>query len=184
MQDLCLSVRHGERLGLLGANGAGKTTTLGLLTRQILPTAGDAFVHGVSILREDSPNQASAPGLGYCPQVDPLLDLMTAREQLALFARLKGVPRQDIAPAVTDVLQRVTITKEMSYRPSGQYSGGNKRKLALGIALVGGVSAILLDEPSSGMVGSSVYVKASPFVSFFQIKYAKHSVHQGLGKWF
>lgn len=123
-----------------------------MLTRQILPTAGDAFVHGVSILRQASPDQDSGPRLGYCPQVDPLIDLMTAREQLALFARLKGVPKQEVGQAVAEVLHRVTITDEMSHRPAGQYSGGNKRKLALGIALVGGVSAILLDEPSSGMV--------------------------------
>lgn len=152
LQDLCLSVRHGERLGLLGANGAGKTTTLGILTRQVLPTSGDAFVHGVSMLHGADEGQNAATQIGYCPQVDPLLDLLTAREHLSLFARLKGVKREDIDEAIEQILQRVTISEEMSYRPAGQYSGGNKRKLALGIALVGGVSAILLDEPSSGMV--------------------------------
>ena len=57
--------------------------------------------------------------------------------------------------AVAEVLRRVTIPQEMTFRPAGQYSGGNKRKLALGIALVGGVEAVLLDEPSSGMVRAS-----------------------------
>ena len=89
----------------------------------------------------------------------PLIDLMTAREQLRLFARLKGVGKGEVDRAVEEVLQRVTITEEMSRQPAGQYSGGNKRKLALGIALVGGVSAILLDEPSSGMVSLSTTQK-------------------------
>lgn len=101
--------------------------------------------------RRDSPQVQ----LGYCPQVDPLIDFMTAREHLRMFARLKGVGKHELERSINEVLERVTISDEMSRRPAGQYSGGNKRKLALGIALVGGVSAILLDEPSSGMVGFS-----------------------------
>lgn len=54
--------------------------------------------------------------------------------------------------AVEETLVRVALPDEMSRRPAWQYSGGNKRKLALGIALVGGIRAILLDEPSSGVV--------------------------------
>ena len=86
LHDLCLSIRAGERFGLLGANGAGKTTTLGILTKRILATSGDALVRGVSVLDSQPESRAR---LGYCPQVDPLLDLLTAREQLAMFARLK-----------------------------------------------------------------------------------------------
>ena len=152
LHDLCLTVRHGQILGLLGANGAGKTTTLGLLTRQVLPTAGDAYVHGVSVLKDRSDGHNAASQLGYCPQVDPLLDFMTAEETLRLFARLKGVRKVDVDTAVKEVLQRVTITKEMSRRTCMTYSQGNKRKLALGVALIGGTTAVLLDEPSSGMV--------------------------------
>ena len=152
LHDLCLTVKQGQIMGLLGANGAGKTTTLGMLTRQVLPTAGDAFVHGVSVLQDRSDGQSPASQLGYCPQVDPLLDFMTAEETLRLFARLKGVRKVDVDSAVEEVLQRVTITREMSRRICMTYSQGNKRKLALGVALIGGTTAVLLDEPSSGMV--------------------------------
>ncbi len=58
----------------------------------------------------------------------------------------------DVAGEVLRVLKRVALPAEMAHRPAGTYSGGSKRKLALGIALVGGVDAVLLDEPSSGMV--------------------------------
>lgn len=154
LHDLCLAIRHGERCGILGKNGAGKTTCLSVLTRQIPPTAGDVLVHGRSISTPQDPSRSGGveSQLGYCPQIDPLLEMMSAREQLGMYARLKGVPRERLQAAVREVLARVSLPEEMSRRPSVQYSGGSKRKLALAIALVGGVSAILLDEPSSGMV--------------------------------
>ena len=77
-----------------------------------------------------------------------------------MYARLKGVPPARLQTAVREVLQRVSLPDEMSRRPSVQYSGGSKRKLGLAIALVGGVSAILLDEPSSGMVRAFPVLKA------------------------
>jgi ABC-2 type transport system ATP-binding protein len=84
--DLCLGVAPGERFGLLGPNGAGKTTTLGMLTGRVRPTSGDARVQGVSVIR--GPVSARAL-LGFCPQQDPLLNALTAYEQLALYAVLK-----------------------------------------------------------------------------------------------
>ena len=65
---------------------------------------------------------------------------------------MKGVPEERLRTEITTVLRRTALPLEMAERPAGQYSGGSKRKLALGIALVGGSRTILLDEPSSGMV--------------------------------
>ena len=65
---------------------------------------------------------------------------------------MQGVPEERVSAEVATVLRRTALPREMAGRPAGQYSGGSKRKLALGIALVGGSSTILLDEPSSGMV--------------------------------
>jgi len=88
--------------------------------------------------------------MGYCPQADPLLELMTARETLFMFARLKNLPEQAIPGIVQALLEKVTLTPYAD-RVCGSYSGGNKRKLSLGIALVGSPAVIFLDEPSSGM---------------------------------
>ena len=66
----------------------------------------------------------------------------------------QGVEEGDVAGEVARVLAAVALPAEMAARGAGQYSGGSRRKLALGIALVGGVDAVLLDEPSSGMVES------------------------------
>ena len=68
------------------------------------------------------------------------------------FTRVQGVPSAGVPAAVAEVVARVALPAEMAARPCGQLSGGNKRKLSLGIALVGGTGALLLDEPSSGMV--------------------------------
>ncbi len=74
--------------------------------------------------------------MGYCPQFDPLLDLMTAREHLHMYASLKGVPRRHVHEVVNSLVQAVGLQNYVD-RVAGSYSGGNKRKLALAIALVG-----------------------------------------------
>eukprot|EP00850_Spirogloea_muscicola_P023272 SM000343S12828 [mRNA] locus=s343:29457:40992:- [translate_table: standard] len=147
VQELYLSISAGECFGLLGVNGAGKTTTLSMLTGEIRPTAGEAFVGGRSII-------TNLPGvqrlIGYCPQFDPLLDHMTGREHMEMYARLKGVPELDVERTVASVVDAVGLQKHVD-RVIGTYSGGNKRKLSLGIALVGMPAVVFLDEPSSGM---------------------------------
>jgi ABC-type multidrug transport system ATPase subunit len=78
---------------------------------------------------------AAQKQIGYCPQFDPLLDLMTGREHLRMYAILKGVPKGDVTEAVNTLVQAVGLQKYVD-RVAGAYSGGNKRKLALAIALV------------------------------------------------
>ena len=88
--------------------------------------------------------------MGYCPQFDPLLDLMTGRETVEMYARLKGASPAD-APAAADAVLRAVGLARLADRPCGEYSGGNRRKLSLAVALVGDPRVLLLDEPSSGM---------------------------------
>nr|XP_031536282.1 retinal-specific phospholipid-transporting ATPase ABCA4 isoform X2 [Vicugna pacos] len=90
---LCVGVRPGECFGLLGVNGAGKTTTFKMLTGDTTVTSGDATVAGKSILTNISDVHRS---MGYCPQFDAVDDLLTGREHLYLYARLRGVPAEEI----------------------------------------------------------------------------------------
>ena len=69
--------------------------------------------------------------LGYCPQFDALIPLLTGREHLILFSRIRGVPEKEIDSYVTNIIERIGITK-FSEKPAGGYSGGNKRKLSIG----------------------------------------------------
>eukprot|EP00899_Mesostigma_viride_P015099 jgi/Mesvir1/23590/Mv18280-RA.1 len=147
VHDLCLGVPLGECFGLLGVNGAGKTTALSILTGELLPTSGDAFINGYSITREMPLAQQF---IGYCPQFDPLLELMTGREQLYMYARIQGIPEDEVPATVSALIVSVGL-EAFADRQSGRYSGGNKRKLSLAIALVGNPAAVFLDEPSSGM---------------------------------
>ena len=147
VRDLWLGVRSGERFGLLGENGAGKTTTLSALCCDVAPTAGDAIVGGASILHAPAAVQRQ---IGYCPQRDPILDLLTVREHLELYARLKGLPERYVATASEATWRRVGLGP-FADRLAGTLSGGNKRKLSLAIAIVGSPAVLLCDEPSSGM---------------------------------
>ena len=145
--DLSLGVPRAECFGFLGVNGAGKTTTLSILTGDYLPSSGRAWIDGHDVVAD---RHRVRERMGYCPQADPLIELMTARETLVMFARLKNIPEASIPRVVRSLLERVTLTPYAD-RVAGSYSGGNKRKLSLAIALVGSPAVVFLDEPSSGM---------------------------------
>lgn len=147
VQDFTLGIQKGTVFGLLGVNGAGKTTLLSMLTGVTHPTRGDATVAGYSILTDLEEIQKL---LGFCPQFDALFDEMTGREHLELYAALKAIPRDQIPELVTALLQLLTLA-EHSEKMSKEYSGGNKRKLSLAIALLGSPRVMMLDEPSAGM---------------------------------
>lgn len=145
VRDLSVGIPQGQVFGFLGVNGAGKTSTLAMLTGDAAPTSGSAEVCSHSILTSMSDVRQL---VGYCPQFDPLLGLMTGRETLAMFAKLRGVP--EVADTVERALHLLGLADYADKQCAG-YSGGNKRKLSLGIALKGNPSVIFLDEPSTGM---------------------------------
>ncbi|CAH1785688.1 unnamed protein product [Owenia fusiformis] len=144
---LCLGVPQGECFGLLGVNGAGKTTTFKMLTGDVGPTSGNAFMNGHSIQKDLLKVQQN---VGYCPQFDALYDELTGREHLTLYARLRGIPLKEEKQVVEWALNKLALS-QYADKPSGTYSGGNKRKLSTAIALLGNPPVIFLDEPTTGM---------------------------------
>ncbi|XP_014794448.1 PREDICTED: retinal-specific ATP-binding cassette transporter [Calidris pugnax] len=144
---LCVGIRPGECFGLLGVNGAGKTTTFKMLTGDTDVTSGDAVVAGNSILTDISNVHQN---MGYCPQFDAIDDLLTGREHLHLYARLRGVPAEEIKRVAEWGIQKLGLPMYADHL-AGTYSGGNKRKLSTAIALIGCPPLILLDEPTTGM---------------------------------
>ncbi|XP_056305293.1 phospholipid-transporting ATPase ABCA3 [Danio aesculapii] len=144
---LSLAVGKGECFGLLGFNGAGKTTTFKMLTGDESITSGDAFIDGYSILTDVKKVQQR---IGYCPQFDAVLDHMTGRETLSMYARLRGIPEKYVTACVENVLRSLLLEPHAD-KLVRSYSGGNKRKLSAGMALIGGPPVIFLDEPSTGM---------------------------------
>ena len=147
VNDLWLGVQTGTRLALLGENGAGKTTTVSMLCCDIAPTSGEALVGGHPVTGAPAAVQRR---IGYCPQRDPLLDLLTVREHLLLYGRLKGLPEHQVGAAAAAIWRRVGLGP-FADRLAGTLSGGNKRKLSLGIGIIGSPAVLLCDEPSSGL---------------------------------
>ncbi|XP_066131310.1 phospholipid-transporting ATPase ABCA3 [Saccopteryx bilineata] len=147
VDKISLAVQKGECFGLLGFNGAGKTTTFKMLTGEETITSGDAFVGGYSISSDIGKVRQR---IGYCPQFDALLDHMTGWETLVMYARLRGIPERHISACVENTLRGLLLEPHAN-KLVRNYSGGNKRKLSTGIALLGEPAVIFLDEPSTGM---------------------------------
>ena len=150
VDDVSFGVSRGEVFALLGPNGAGKSTTISLIRGDIRPDrkAGDVFVENIPVSKARA---AARAHLGVCPQFDAM-DTMTVIEHLQFYARIRGVP--DVNHNVSEVIRAVGLER-FSTRMAAALSGGNKRKLSLGIALMGNPSVLLLDEPSSGMDAAS-----------------------------
>ncbi|XP_037492924.1 ABC transporter A family member 1 isoform X1 [Jatropha curcas] len=147
VNSLQLTLYENQTLALLGHNGAGKSTTISMLVGLIPPTSGDALVFGKNILTD---MDEIRNGLGVCPQHDILFPELTVREHLEMFAMLKGVKEEILETVVTDMVDEVGLADKVNTVVSA-LSGGMKRKLSLGIALIGNSKVIILDEPTSGM---------------------------------
>ncbi|RKO87858.1 P-loop containing nucleoside triphosphate hydrolase protein, partial [Blyttiomyces helicus] len=151
VRELSLDAYEGQTLALLGKNGAGKSTLISMLTGLIPATYGTALIRGTPILESRAARKPSpSDTLGICPQHDVLWDKLTVRQHLELFAGLKGVPAREIAAVTTDAIVRCDL-EEKGHAFVETLSGGQKRKLSVGIAYIGGSRTIILDEPTSGM---------------------------------
>ncbi|XP_061178877.1 phospholipid-transporting ATPase ABCA3-like [Saccostrea echinata] len=147
VKGISVGISEQECFGLLGQNGAGKTTTFKMLTGDIMISSGKAYINGFSV---SSHLRQVHRCLGYCPQFDALIDSLTGREILTLYARLRGVREREIRRVINDLLDAVTLT-EYADKLCGTYSGGNKRKLSTAIALIGDPPFLMLDEPTTGV---------------------------------
>lgn len=146
VNDISFGVKHGEVFALLGPNGAGKSTTIEMIRGNLRPSNTDAeiYIDNDSIIYHRA---AARQHLGVCPQFDAT-DQMTVLEHFRFYARIRGVG--DVDYNVKAVVRAVGLQSYQT-RLAATLSGGNKRKLSLGIALMGNPTVLLLDEPSSGM---------------------------------
>ncbi|XP_015769367.1 PREDICTED: ATP-binding cassette sub-family A member 3-like [Acropora digitifera] len=147
VDHLCLGIPRGECFGLLGINGAGKTTTFSMLTGDLSITKGTAYLDGFNIQTHLRQVQQR---IGYCPQFDALIERLTGREMLTMYANLRGVQPEKIDNLVSATIKHLNLAK-WADKLCGDYSGGNKRKLSTAIALVGNPPIVFLDEPTTGM---------------------------------
>ena len=147
VERISFGLDYGECFALLGVNGAGKSTTFKSLTRDIVPTNGQISIAGHNILTEF---EEARKLIGYCPQHDAIFPLMTVEEHLVFYAKIKGIPDLVRDDLIEDAIEQLNLADHRK-KPAGTLSGGNKRKLSVGIAIIGNPPIILLDEPSAGM---------------------------------
>ncbi len=146
VDGLTLSVNEGELIALLGVNGAGKTTTVRMLTCLTNPTGGRAEILGHDVVNERDLVKSL---VGVSPQETAVAENLTVRENLEFVASLY-LPKDKIKGAVDRTIE-VFGLKEFENKKAKLLSGGNKRKISIAMATIGGPKILFLDEPTLGL---------------------------------
>ncbi|KAK4878287.1 hypothetical protein RN001_010793 [Aquatica leii] len=144
-----LTIYEGQITAILGHNGAGKTTLFNILTGLTSPTSGTAYIFGYDIRDADDLDQIRRM-TGVCPQHDILFDNLTPKEHLEFFAAVKGIPANIREYEVNRTLKDIDLSDKADCFAK-HLSGGQKRKLSVGIAVIGDPKIIILDEPTAGV---------------------------------
>jgi ABC-2 type transport system ATP-binding protein len=147
VQGVTFRAEKGEILSLLGPNGAGKSTTISMLSGLLHPDDGDACIAGHSI-RNDAREARAA--LGVVPQDIAIYPDLSARENLIFWGKMYGLRGAALKQRVDEVLEIIGLTDRQK-GASGKFSGGMKRRLNIGIALLHKPQAGIMDEPTVGI---------------------------------
>jgi len=147
LNDVSLDIEKGTIFGLLGPNGAGKSTLIKVLSCQMRPTTGSAFISGLDVV---SDKKYVLSIIGVVPQENSFYDELTVTENLRYFGSLYGVAVIDIKKRSHRVLEMLQLTDKSSSRAS-TLSGGMKTRLNIACALIHKPEVLILDEPSVGL---------------------------------
>jgi ABC-2 type transport system ATP-binding protein len=147
VDGISFSIEEGEVFGLLGPNGAGKTTTIRMLTTLIPPTSGEIRIAGLDVGRDSARVRRL---LGYVPQSLSADGELTGYENLLIFAKLVGIPRQERERRIREALELLCLADDAD-RLVQQFSGGMMRRLEIGQAILHRPHILILDEPSIGL---------------------------------
>jgi ABC-2 type transport system ATP-binding protein len=147
VDDVSFAIEEGEIFSLLGPNGAGKTTTISILSCLLKPDAGDARVGGFSVTKQSEKVKAL---IGVVPQDIALYEDMTGRENLLFWGRMYGMNGATLSKRVDEVLELIGLADRQKDRVD-KYSGGMKRRVNIGAALLHKPRFLYLDEPTVGI---------------------------------
>ncbi len=147
VDDLSLTVKKGELFGLLGVNGAGKTTLVKMLSCLVLPTSGDAFVLGNSVITETDKVKQK---IGISPQETAVAKKLTVEENLDLMAGAHGFDKEKRAKKTEEMIAEFGL-ETVRKKAAEKLSGGWQRKLSIAMALVSEPEVLFLDEPTLGL---------------------------------
>ena len=147
VSSLNLDVRQGELFALLGMNGAGKTTVVRMLSCLTLPTGGEAYIHGKSIVGEAADVKSI---IGVSPQETAVAPQLTVRENLELICGIYGLSQEKTKAKIHSIAEQFHL-QDMLSRKAGKLSGGWQRRLSIAMALIGEPLVLFLDEPTLGL---------------------------------
>ncbi|MEM0174250.1 MAG: ATP-binding cassette domain-containing protein [Sulfolobaceae archaeon] len=147
LDGISLEVYHGESFALLGPNGAGKTTLIRILTTQISPTYGEAYVNGYSI--RERPSEVRKV-IGYVPQEISVWTDLTAYDNLLIYSKIYNIPSSERKSRIEEVLDKFGLY-EVRNELVKTYSGGMIRRLEIACALLIKPKILFLDEPTIGL---------------------------------
>ena len=146
-RDISLTVNWGEALGVLGPNGAGKTTLVRQITTELVPTSGEVRVRGIDAVAD--PDQAKAR-IGVVPQEARLFDGLSVHQHLRIFGVLRGLSRRDARHRTDELIEQLDLKAHRNV-PSERLSGGLRRRLLVGVAMLAEPDVLILDEPTVGL---------------------------------
>ncbi|KAM6377163.1 ATP-binding cassette sub-family A member 9-like isoform 1-T1 [Pluvialis apricaria] len=149
LRGLSLSVYEGQITALLGHSGSGKTALLDVLSGFSKPSAGSATIYNYKVSEVQDMEGIQAM-VGICPQFNLHFEALTVKENLRTFAHIKGIQQKEVEQEVQKVLAMLDLT-DLQDVCANTLNGGQKRKLSLGIAILGNPQVLLLDEPTAGL---------------------------------
>jgi ABC-2 type transport system ATP-binding protein len=147
VDSVSFEVRPGEIYGLLGPNGAGKTTSISMISGLLKPDSGEVFVAGTAFSADP---QKAKRIMGVVPQELAIYEELGGRENLEFWGRMAGLSSHDAKTRATELLEALTLSDRANDAVKN-YSGGMKRRINLGCALLHKPQLILLDEPTVGI---------------------------------
>lgn len=147
VEDVSFGAEQGEILSLLGPNGAGKSTSISIISGLFPPTAGEATIMGNSISKEP---EAAKAHLGVVPQDIALYPDLSARENLLFWGKMYGLRGAALKSRVDEVLEIIGLADRQKDHV-GKFSGGMKRRVNIGAALLHHPKVIIMDEPTVGI---------------------------------
>ncbi len=146
-RDISFSARAGEVLGILGPNGAGKTTLVRQITTELMPTSGSLKVFGIDVV--SSPIEVKYL-MGIVPQEAMLHEHLTVHQTFRIFGKLRGVPASEARHRADEVISDLRLEEHRNVM-ARNLSGGLKRRVIVGLAVLGRPKLMVLDEPTTGL---------------------------------
>ncbi len=146
-RDVTLTAERGEILGLLGPNGAGKTTLVRQITTELFPTSGDIRVFGYDAVTEPD---AVKGQMGIVPQEATPFGYLTVYHHFRIFAKLRGLPPEKASQRANELVTELRLEEHRNVI-ADKLSGGLRRRVMIGIAVLANPPLMVLDEPTTGL---------------------------------